>query len=326
MNVPPPLARSAKPGVLRSIADPVSVAQIVQDNYAVGPVTDCVLSYTGWSDHYVFSAGERRLRVRVIRHDRYWARPDSHVLEHRLARRLGRSSAVTAGHPLATATGSLCLAIEMPEGDRCLSVSEECEVISEVGRPRDFGRALAVLHAELAGTGYRPERTLDVDDLVLQPLRTIEAANREVSPVVCQLVNRLAAAYRHFASLDRPQFIHGDSHPGNVLRTPTGLRFIDLEHHALGPRLLDLVALSSLGQREVVMGYVEQAGVCSPCDSELMFWALIREIWNLADTVRLSLPAGKAWTERAVHRDRVEGWLDTLRQVTTWPSQSLEQR
>jgi aminoglycoside phosphotransferase (APT) family kinase protein len=59
-----------------------------------------------------------------------------------------------------------------------------------------------------------------------------------------------AAAWDALAFPHRPGLIHGDAHPGNLLRTPAGGVLLgDWDHVAVGPREWDLVQIHDTRRR-----------------------------------------------------------------------------
>lgn len=106
--------------------------------------------------------------------------------------------------------------------------------------PADYARALGRLHAGM--------RTLDVasphfTDRVAEAERLVASCD---DPLLSDLDRELLGTTlrdRARAVVDHgavEQLLHGEPHPGNVLRTRNGLRFIDLETCCRGPVEFDL--------------------------------------------------------------------------------------
>ena len=107
--------------------------------------------------------------------------------------------------------------------------------------PADYAQALERLHAGM--------RTLEVTtphftDRVAEAQRLV--ASRDLTPALADADRELLAdtlRSRRRAISDRgaaEQLLHGEPHPGNVLRTRDGLIFIDLETCCRGPVEFDL--------------------------------------------------------------------------------------
>lgn len=107
--------------------------------------------------------------------------------------------------------------------------------------PSDYAHALARLHVGM--------RTLDVTtphftDRVAEALRLVE--RHDLSPALGDadrelLRTTLRDRQRAIEARAAPeQLLHGEPHPGNVLRTGDGMRFIDLETCCRGPVEFDL--------------------------------------------------------------------------------------
>ncbi|HXN59158.1 MAG TPA: aminoglycoside phosphotransferase family protein [Acidimicrobiales bacterium] len=107
--------------------------------------------------------------------------------------------------------------------------------------PADYAQALERLHAGM--------RTLEVTtphftDRVAEAQRLV--ASRDLTPALADADRALLAdtlRSRRRAISDRgvaEQLLHGEPHPGNVLRTRDGLLFIDLETCCRGPVEFDL--------------------------------------------------------------------------------------
>jgi aminoglycoside phosphotransferase (APT) family kinase protein len=107
--------------------------------------------------------------------------------------------------------------------------------------PADYAQALERLHAGM--------RKLDVTtphftDRVAEAQRLV--ASRDLTPALADadrelLADTLRSQRRAIVDRGAPeQLLHGEPHPGNVLRTKDGLLFIDLETCCRGPVEFDL--------------------------------------------------------------------------------------
>ncbi|WP_428420168.1 serine/threonine protein kinase [Methylibium sp.] len=114
-----------------------------------------------------------------------------------------------------------------------------------------IGRFIGRLHAVGRQRPFLHRRTLDADTLGWTPrewlldTNTITAAElprwSEVSRQALMLVAQHFAAAAPLRSLR----LHGDFHPGNLLWTPQGPHFVDLDDAAMGPAVQDLWMLLS---------------------------------------------------------------------------------
>jgi hypothetical protein len=107
--------------------------------------------------------------------------------------------------------------------------------------PDDYAKALERLHAGMrkldVATPHFTDRVAEAQHLV---------ASRDLTPALAdadrELLSHTLRSLRQ-AIGDRgaeEQLLHGEPHPGNVLSTTTGLRFIDLETCCRGPVEFDL--------------------------------------------------------------------------------------
>jgi Ser/Thr protein kinase RdoA (MazF antagonist) len=105
----------------------------------------------------------------------------------------------------------------------------------------DYARALERLHAGMrkldVTTPHFTDRVAEAQELVASPERTpaLADADRELLGYTLRSLRR-AIGDRGAAE----QLLHGEPHPGNVLHTKNGLRFIDLETCCRGPVEFDL--------------------------------------------------------------------------------------
>jgi thiamine kinase-like enzyme len=107
--------------------------------------------------------------------------------------------------------------------------------------PADYANALERLHAGMrkldVATPHFTDRVAEAQQLVASRDRTpaLADADREL------LSNTLRTSRRAIEDRGAPeQLLHGEPHPGNVLSTKNGLRFIDLETCCRGPVDFDL--------------------------------------------------------------------------------------
>ncbi len=107
--------------------------------------------------------------------------------------------------------------------------------------PADYARALERLHAGMAKlavtTPHFTDRVAEAQQLVGSRDHTPALADADRELLSTTLRSRRRAIGDRGAA---EQLLHGEPHPGNVLSTENGLRFIDLETCCRGPIEFDL--------------------------------------------------------------------------------------
>jgi Phosphotransferase enzyme family len=107
--------------------------------------------------------------------------------------------------------------------------------------PADYANALEQLHAGMrkldVRTPHFTDRVAEAQQLVESSDLTPELADADRDLLITTLRSRRQAIGDSGAA---EQILHGEPHPGNVLRTKTGLLFIDLETCCRGPVEFDL--------------------------------------------------------------------------------------
>ncbi|MGY1636703.1 phosphotransferase family protein [Geodermatophilus sp. SYSU D00742] len=183
-----------------------------------------------------------------------------------------------------------------------LSFWTHVRVLPEAPTPREVASALTGLHGHLAGlppTG----RSLDtpLDDLAV----FLERGSAWGVPPA-QLA-RLAARLDGL----RPRLdgeggqLHGDAHPGNLLATPAGWVWTDLEDTCPGPRGWDLACLrttSRLDGRAALDALPD-----APGDTDLAPWLELRRLHAAAWSVVVAVGHPGRWTAA---RERLATALD----------------
>jgi hypothetical protein len=107
--------------------------------------------------------------------------------------------------------------------------------------PADYANALERLHAGMrkldVATPHFTDRVAEAQQLVASRDRTPALADADRVLLSTTLRSRRQAISDRGAA---EQLLHGEPHPGNVLSTKSGLRFIDLETCCRGPVEFDL--------------------------------------------------------------------------------------
>ncbi|CAN5739333.1 aminoglycoside phosphotransferase [soil metagenome] len=170
--------------------------------------------------------------------------------------------------------------------------------------PVDFADALWRLHGgmrtiEITAPHFT-DRVAEAQDLVANPDRTpdLSDADRGLLSGMLQSLRRTIVA-RGAAE----QLLHGEPHPGNVLRTEIGPLFIDLETCCFGPVEFDLAHVPEAVSEHYPE--VDQA-LLSECRA-LVLAMLAAWRWDTDD----EFPNRERWANH---------FIDTLRKGPPWPS------
>ncbi len=143
--------------------------------------------------------------------------------------------------------------------------------------PGDVAPALVELHevlADLPVTGSPLDTPLD--DLAVFARR---AGNWGVSPAVrARAAERLDRLRPRLAGTP-VRVLHGDAHPGNLLATPDGWLWTDLEDTCAGPVEWDLACLRSTSRLD---GRAALDAIGGPTDAELEPWLELRRLHGAA--------------------------------------------
>lgn len=107
--------------------------------------------------------------------------------------------------------------------------------------PAEYAQALRRMHAGMRGLGlptlHFSERVAEAQALVANPGQTPELGRADR----VLLGNTLAQLGRAIGKRGAPeQLLHGEPHPGNLIRTKAGLLFVDLETCCRGPVEFDV--------------------------------------------------------------------------------------
>jgi hypothetical protein len=170
--------------------------------------------------------------------------------------------------------------------------------------PAEFGVALARLHTAVAAfPGDLP---------VLAPLRAqisdaLAALEREsvLEPaVLAALRGRHAEILAELDGLGRPGLVlHGDAHPGNLLWTPEGWLWTDLEETCRGPRAFDLAVLirgQDAGDAATALAaYAAATGQPPPGPGELAWFDWARALEGVVWTLGMAHQYPARYAERA---------------------------
>jgi hypothetical protein len=108
------------------------------------------------------------------------------------------------------------------------------------------------------------------------------------------IVDRLQEAARALGAIGLPDSIlHGDLHPWNIARTPSGLRIFDWSDTAVGPPVLDLA---------VYLGRARPATRAAILDAYLQVWSEVAPRAVLLRAAELAMPLGAIDQTRTYQR------------------------
>ena len=113
-----------------------------------------------------------------------------------------------------------------------------------------LGRFLGRIHAVGAVRGYAHRPTLGVEEFGVQSAEFLlhsfltEEYRNAYRAASEEALDKVRAAYQGLADITLLR-LHGDCHPGNILWTPQGPHFVDLDDTRMGPAVQDLWMLLS---------------------------------------------------------------------------------
>ncbi len=154
------------------------------------------------------------------------------------------------------------------------------EVLPVAPSPGEVAAALTELHGHLAGlpvSGAPLDTPLDDLTRFAERGRTWGADPAQLE----RLAARLGELRPRLAGEVVP--LHGDAHPGNLLATPEGWRWTDLEDTCAGPRAWDLACLRSTSRLDGRAALDAYPG--APSDAELAPWLELRRLHAAAWTL-----------------------------------------
>lgn len=157
------------------------------------------------------------------------------AFEVELARHLA-----AAGSPVATLDPRVPPGVAVRDGF-AVTLWTAYDLAPQAAAPAEYAQALARLHAGMreihAATPHFTDRVAEALGLVESPAHSpdLAAADRELLSATLRRLRRVAAARP-----DSEQLLHGEPHPGNLLLTPLGPLFVDLETCCRGPVEFDL--------------------------------------------------------------------------------------
>jgi phosphotransferase family enzyme len=195
-------------------------------------------------------------------------------------------------------------------GGLTLSFWRYAEVLPERPTPARAGAALGDLQVALADV--EPGWDGDPLDTPLDDLAVFVDRGAELGadPAVVERVGRLTRRLRPRLAGDAG-YLHGDAHPGNLLCTPQGWRWADLEDTSRGPRGWDLACLRATSRLD---GRAAVAAVPHPMsEEELAPFVLLRRLhgaaWWFVHAVRVPADLPEARTRLAAAVEEVSAGL-----------------
>ena len=208
-----------------------SIAQAVDQYYALGPVRGCRLFMRGFNDTYEFEAADgQRWMARLC--DHRFRGPANVDYETAFLTRL-QQRGVVVGAPVEGRDGGLWRMLDAPEGPREFAVFERLEgrmplaALQRTGKAdaqtladvRALGASLAQIH--IAGDSYRGPASLyrlDEAHLLEHPLAQILAVvEGPLAAEARDIAEKLRARLSECAAELSLGHCHGDNHGGNAL-------------------------------------------------------------------------------------------------------------
>lgn len=202
------------------------------------------------------------------------------VLRHDLDERVAREISLVeylAGRGVPTVLPS----DELPPGPHVhggftMSVWQHVDVQSATPEPAEAGELLLGLHEALDECPHRTGRVPVISDVeaYLRAAGTFGALSTAQNGQVAALLDELGPW------MDRDvRLLHGDAHPGNLLRTEHGWTWFDFEESGAGPVGWDLAALaqtSSLDGEAAVLAYgVDDLATLTPYRRLRLLWGAV---------------------------------------------------
>jgi hypothetical protein len=150
-----------------------------------------------------------------------------------------------------------------------------------VAGPADLGSALARLHRATAGHPGPLPVLVQAREQVSEALDLLSASGGARASLVSSLramhlevLDSLDAHDRLVPSGGPDTVLHGDAHAGNLLDTPDGWRWVDLEETGCGPVEWDLAVASGGHERspdadETLAAYADESGAETPDEQRL---------------------------------------------------------
>lgn len=177
----------------------------------------------------------------------------------------------------------------------------------------DLGRLLHDLHNRPLPP-YQLRRLTDpLTSVASAVMRTPEAMAEADRSWLLNRIADLREQWEHLTFPHPPGLVHGDAHPNNLLRTPSGNVLLgDWDHVALGPREWDLIQVHYFRRRFGRPGDDDIEGFTTAYGWDVRDWSgldtliAIREISGLSPYIRTA-------TTKGFSRDELAHRLDTLR-------------
>ena len=170
-------------------------------------------------------------------------------------------------------------------------------------RSAELGLLLRILHSE----PFPPEPPAEMGD----PFDGVASAIEEMPGVLSvtdhdwltMRITELREVWRTMKFPHQPCLLHGDAHPGNLMRTTSGDVILgDWDHVAIGPREWDLAQLYYVRRRFIMPAAADVDSFVEAYGWDLCQWPglssmiAIREITGLSSYIRTS--AAKAYSRR----------------------------
>ena len=287
--------------VSHSIPTPKAVTQFVSEHWDTGPLLSCSLLRSYANDVFRIESERGSLVLKIYRRD--WRNTTDAQWEAELCQHLTQHH-VRVALPLIGHDDRAVQHFPLPEGDRAALLlpwlpGDKPKAPAEPELYVAFGRAAARLH--LATQDFRPsvpERKLDGDYLIRQPLARLQASSLKQSDECARLqhIASEAADQIDFTMQALPSGVcHGDLTLDNVHLLPDGqMAFSDFDLAGRGPFAFDFGAYHGWVQQDNAAapkwaafqsGYGEIRPIL-PEELEAAAWFnLAYQVWDLEHTI-----------------------------------------
>jgi aminoglycoside phosphotransferase (APT) family kinase protein len=170
--------------------------------------------------------------------------------------------------------------------------------------PAEFGVALARLHRATADFPGELPVLATLRAQISDALAALERERVLERGVLAALRDRHAEILAALEDLGGPGLVlHGDAHPGNLLWTPTGWLWTDLEETCRGPRAFDLAVLvrgqSADDAATALAAYGDVTGEPLPEPGELAWYDWARALEGAVWTAAMAHQYPARYAERA---------------------------
>ena len=183
-----------------------------------------------------------------------------------------------------------------------LTLWRHVTVAPERPSARDAGAALAALHEAVAHHEEPLPVLTAVYDVIDEGLAALERHGRSDAGLMAALRRAQADVLGDLPPTAATMVLHGDAHPGNLLRVGDRWLWTDLEEACAGPRAWDLAVLgesSEVDGAAAVRAYTQVTGVPAPPPGELARYLRARRLAGVVWALGLAVQGSARHAARA---------------------------